>query len=115
MHIASNPVSPIRPVGSNTDITVYLDLSMWVNISVTVSTTWSGPKGHITKTIATLFDNENTTTSAPTYTSTISVRNFQLIHSGLYKCVATILFSFSRLSDGNLNSTTAIITVGKLE
>ena len=114
MQIESNPVSPIQPVGSDTSISVYVQLSMHLNISVMVHTIWSGPNGLLTeRAAATLISRENITTTSPTYTSMITIKNFQLTHSGLYSCTATVLFSFSRFSDGNSYTVRARITVGK--
>lgn len=113
MQIESNPVSPIQPVGSDTNISVYIQLSMHLNISVMVHTVWSGPNGLLTDRTATLISRENTTTTSPTYTSMITIKNFQLTYSGLYSCTATVLFSFSTFSDGNSYTARARITVGK--
>ena len=113
MHIESNPVSPVRPVGSRTNISVYLNLSALLDIPVTVHTAWSGPNGLITKNTATLINRENATTPSPTYKSMISITDFQRTHSGSYYCTASVLFSFSRLSDGNSDTVRIRIIVGK--
>lgn len=54
-----------------------------------------------------------TTALSPTYTSMITIANFQRTHSGLYYCTATVLFSFSRFSDEDSSTAIARITVGK--
>ena len=113
MQIESNPVSPIWPVGSRTNISVYVQLSMHLNIPVMVHIVWSGPNGLLITRTATLISRENITTTSPTYTSMITIKNFQLTHSGLYSCTATVLFSFSRFSDVNSYTVRARITVGK--
>ena len=113
MQIESDPVSPIRPVGSRTNISVYLKLSTHSNIPVTVHTAWNGPNQLSIRDTATLINRENTTKLSPTYTSIITITNFQRRHSGLYYCTATVLFSFSRFSDGDSSTAIARVTVGK--
>ena len=113
MQIESDPVSPIRPVGSRTNISVYLKLSTHSNIPVTVYTAWNGPNRLSIRDTATLINRENTTTVSPTYTSIITITNFQRTHSGLYYCTATVLFSFSRFSDGDSSTAISRVTVGK--
>lgn len=80
---------------------------------MTVHTAWSGPNELVIKNTATLIDRENATTPSPTYISMISITNFQRTHSGLYYCTASVLFSFSKLSDGNCNTARIRIIVGK--
>ena len=59
MQIESDPVSAIRPVGSSTNISMYLKLSTHSNIPVTVHTAWNGPNKLTTKNTATLIKREN--------------------------------------------------------
>ena len=92
----SDPVSPIRPVGSNVTLTCTVELSPAVDVPVTVNTVWTGP------------DEFNTTNTAQpvmgsttTYTSTPIVSSFRSDHSGNYTCTATVTFEspFVKASD----------------
>ena len=83
-----------------------------MNVPVIVSTLWTGPNELMISNNATQSVVGNTTINA-TYTSTLVVRRFQRIHSGVYRCAAKVLFKSSKLSDGNSNSDTITVTVGK--
>ena len=83
-----------------------------MNVPVTVNTVWTGPNDFMTSNTAIQTIMGSTTINA-TYTSTVVVRRFQRIHSGVYRCAAKVLFNSSKLSKGNSNSGTATITVGK--
>ena len=83
--ITSSLASPIRPVGSAVTLTCTVDLSLLVDVPVTVNTQFSAPTG-VTITPVTNSVMENTTR----YTSTAMVSPFGRNQSGEYACTATV-------------------------
>ena len=83
--ITSTPVSPIRPIGSTVTLTCTVDLSLLVDVPVSVTAQISGPMG-VTITPVTNSVMENATR----YTSTATVSPFGREHSGEYTCMATV-------------------------
>ena len=106
--ISSDPVSPIRPVGSNVTLTCTVELSPAVDVPVTVNTVWTGPDGFMTTNTA-----QPVMGSTITYTSTTMVNSFGGDQSGVYNCMATVSSSSSFLTGSGSQSGTARVTVGK--
>ena len=109
--LTSDPLSPIRPIGSNVTLTCTIELSLLVNVPVTVNTEWTGPDGFMTTNIAQRVNIGSTTT----YTSKATVFSFRRTHSGKYICSAAITSLSPFLLDSDTSSATSTITVGKLE
>ena len=84
MNITSDPVSPIRPVGSDVTLNCTVELSTTVDILVIVNTEWTGPDGLTTTNTA-----QPVMGSTTTYTSTAMVSSFGRDQSGVYTCTAT--------------------------
>ena len=103
--ITSDPVSPIRPVGSNVILTCTVELSPVVDVPVTVNTEWTGPDG------VTLSSTTPVMESLTRYTSTVMVSSFGRDQSGNYTCTATVSSTSSFLTDSGSQSETARITV----
>ena len=83
--ITSDPVSPIRPVGSDVTLTCTVELSAAVDVAVTVNTVWTGPAGFMTTNTA-----QPVMGTTTTYTSTAMVSSFGRDQSGDYICAATV-------------------------
>ena len=106
--IISDPVSPIRPVGSHVNLTCTVELSLAVDVPVTVNAAWTGPDWLTTINTARPFMG-----SITTYTSRIMVNSFRRNQSGPYTCRATVSSTSPLLINSSLKSGTANITVGK--
>ena len=110
--VTSDPISPIRPIGSNVTVNCTVELSPAVDVPVTVNTVWTGPDGFMTTNTAQPVILENTTT----YSSTAVVSSFGRDQSGVYNCTATIksMNMSEFLSDSESLSGRMNITVGQL-
>ena len=108
MTITGDPVSPIRPVGSEVTLTCTVVLNPAVDVPVTVNTVWTGPAGFMTTNTA-----QPVMGSTTTYTSTAMVSSFGRDQSGNYTCTATVSSTSLYLTDSRSQSGTARITVGK--
>ena len=108
--ISSDPVSPIRPVGSDVTLTCTVELSPAVVVPdrVTVNTVWTGPDG------VTLSPTTPVMENLTRYTSTAMVDSFGRDHSGDYNCSATIKLTSSNMfiRESNVETGIALITVG---
>ena len=107
--VASDPVSPIRPVGSDVTLTCTVKLSPAVDVPVTVNTMWTGPdRFMITNTAQPVMG------SATTYTSTAMVSSFGRYQSGNYTCTATVtpISLFVILTNSEAKSATLRVTIG---
>ena len=102
--ISSDPISPIRPVGSDVTLTCTMELSPVVDVPVTVNTVWTGPATNTAQTVM---------GSTTTYTSTAMISSFERDQSGVYTCTATVSSTSSFLTDSGSQPGTARITVGK--
>ena len=108
MNILSDPVNPVRPVGSDVTLTYTVELSQAVDVLVTVNTMCTGPGG------VTLSLNAPLMESPTRYTSTVTVNSFGRNNSGNYTCKATINSTSSFLTDSDESMTvTRRVTVGK--
>ena len=107
MTITSDPVSPIRPVGSTVTLTCTVVFSTAVNVEVDVNTAWTGPDGFMTTNTA-----QPVMESTTTYTSTAMVSSFGRNQSGNYTCTATVSLTSSLISS-SMGSMSGRITVGK--
>ena len=108
MTITSNPVSPIRPVGSNVTLTAAIVMSSSVDVPVTVYTRWTGPNDYeISGTAQPVLD------SRINYTSVVEVVRFNRTKSGVYNCTATIRFTTSLITEGNSLIGTLRVGVGE--
>ena len=107
--IASDPANPVRPIGSNVNLTCIVELSPVENISVTfVNTVWTGPAGFMTAHTA-LPVMGNTTT----YTSTTTVNSFGRDQSGVYNCTAAVsTIPTNSFPSGSVMSGVKRVTVG---
>ena len=81
--ISSDPISPIRPVGSDVTLTCVVELSPIVGVSVTVNIQLTNPAGIPRSTTI-------PSVSGSTYTITSMVRSFGRGQSGFYTCRATV-------------------------
>ena len=108
--ISSDPVSPVRPVGSAVTLTCTVELSPAVDVPVIVNTVWTGPDGLTTTNTA-----QPVMDSATTYTSTAMVNSFGRDQSGVYNCTATVSSTSSFLTGSGSQSGTARVTVGKVD
>ena len=107
--VTSNPVSPIRPVGSNVTLTCTVELSpaVHVDVPVIVNTVWTGPDG------VTLSPTTPSMENLTRYTSTAMVNSFGRDQSGNYTCTATVSSTSLFLTDSGSLSGTGRVTVGK--
>ena len=106
--ITSDPVSPIRPVGSDVTLTCTVEFSTVVNVELDVNTVWTGPDGFMTTNTA-----QPVMGSTTTYTSTAMVSSFGRDQSGVYTCTATVSSTSSFITDSGSQSGTTRVTVGK--
>ena len=106
--ISSDPVSPIRPVGSDVTLTCTVELSPAVDVPVTVNIVWTGPDG------VTLSSTTPVMESLTRYTSTAMVSSFGRDQSGVYTCIATLSSASSFITDSGSQSGTARVTVGEI-
>ena len=106
--IASDPVSPVQPVGTIVTLNCNVELDRSVNVSVTVDTVWTGPDNFNWNIMAQQM--RNTTT----YTSRVTVISFGRDQSGDYTCTATVSSASSFIINPTPESTTSRITVGEL-
>ena len=106
--ISSDPIIPIRPVGSAVTLTCTVEFSTAVDVPVTVNTVWTGPDRFMTTNTA-----QSTMGNATTYTSTVMVNSFGRDQSGVYSCTATVSPLSSFLTGSGPQSGTARVTVGK--
>ena len=83
--VTNDPVSPIRPVGSDINLTCTVELSPAVNVPVTVNTVWTGPDEVALSPTTPVMKNFTR------YTSTAMVNSFGRDQSGNYTCTATAL------------------------
>ena len=109
MIVTSDPVSPIRPVGSDVTLTCTVELSPAVDVPVTVNTVWTGPDGFMTTNTA-----QPVRGNPTTYTSTAMVSSFERDQSGNYTCTATVISTFQFISGSELQPGTARITISKM-
>ena len=108
--ITSDPVSPIRPVGSDVTLTCTVVLSTAVSVEVDVSTAWTGPDG-----LETINNAHSVIGSTTTYTSKAMINSFGRDQSGNYTCTATVSSTSSFLTGSGSQSGTARVTVGKVD
>ena len=85
VNISSDPVGPVLPFGSNVTLTCTVELSLAVDVPVTVNTVWTGPDGFMTTNTA-----QPVMGSTTTYTSVAMVSSFGRNQSGNYTCTATV-------------------------
>ena len=105
--VTSNPVSPIRPIGSTVTVTCTMVWSASVDVSVTVNTMLTGPG--IAGSVNRVAQREGSTTN---YISTAMVSSFGRAQSGVYTCTATVTPT-SPFFTSNSASGTARVTVGE--
>ena len=105
--VTSDISNPIRPIGSNVTLTCTVELSLAVDVPVTVNTVWTGPAG---------FNTNNTTQlvngSITTYVSTAVVRSFGREQSGNYNCTATLTLESPFVVPSGPKSGSEFITTG---
>ena len=108
MAVTSDPVSPIQPfVFPNVTLTCTVELSLAVDVPVTVNTVWTGPDGFMTTNTAQRVMGSNTT-----YNSTATVSSFGRDQSGNYTCTA-IFSSTSSFLNNSFQSDVKRVTTGK--
>ena len=108
MTITSNPVSPIRPVGSSITLTAIIETSTAVDVPVTVYTRWTGPNDYeISSTAQPVLDGRIN------YTSVVEVVKFDRTKSGVYNCTATIRFTTPFITEGYSLTGTLRVGVGE--
>ena len=91
MTVTSDPVSPIRPVGSDVTLTCTVELSPAVDVPVTVNTEWTGPDGFMTTNTEEHHNGQN-------YTVSHKIHSFSRRKSGNYSC----LVSYNSTHDDNV-------------
>ena len=106
MIITSDPVSPIRPVGSDATLTCTVELSPAVDVPVTVNVQLSDPAGSPLTITSSLM-------SGFTYISIAIISSFGRDQSGNYTCTAIVSSSFLFFTNSRPQSVAAYITVGK--
>lgn len=84
MSVVSDPISPIRPIGSDVTLTCTVELSTAVNVSVTINIQLTDPSWNVlTATTTYVFGLRHITTAI--------VSSFQRAQSGVYICTATVI------------------------
>ena len=106
MTVTSNPVSPIRPVGSDVTLTCTVELSPAVDVPVTVNVQLIDPAGR-SLTISFV------SVSSSIYASTATISSFGRNRSGVYTCTAFVSSTNIFLSDSDSQSGIARVTTGK--
>lgn len=105
VNVASNPDSPIRPIGADVAVMCTVILSSAVDVPVTVNTIFTGPG---------VFEIKKTTTeNNSTYVSTAMITSFGRNNSGIYSCMATVSSNSPFLYNSTLLSRNTSLTVGK--
>ena len=104
---SSPPATPIRPVGSAITLTCIVELSLVVDVSVTVNTMWTGPSGFVTTNTAQLVMG-----STPTYASRVFISSLRSDQSGVYSCVPTITSQSSFVTNSSSQNTSASTSIG---
>ena len=107
--LTSDPVSPIRPIGSAVNLTCTVELSSAVDVPVTVDTVWTGSDRFTTTNTA-----QPVIGSSATYISIAMVSSFGRNQSGGYICTVSITSLSPFLIDSDESSSVSNITVGKL-
>ena len=104
--LTSDPLSPVWPVGANVTLTCTVELSLAVDVPVTVNVHLSDPAGSplITTT---------TSVSGSNYTTIAMVNSFGREESGNYTCTADITSSSLFFTKSGSKSTISYFTVGK--
>ena len=105
--ISSDPVSPIRPVGTNVTLNCTVELSP-APVTVNVSAEWTRPDGVILSLTTPVMVNSTR------YTSTAIVSSFGRNQSGVYTCTAIVRSTSPFLTDSRSKSGKARVTVGKV-
>ena len=105
--LTSAPVTPIRPIGTDVNLTCTVELSPLVDIAVIVTTEWTGPVGFMTTNTAQPVMGSNTT-----YTSTANVSSFGREESGNYSCRAYVSSTTPFVTGTEEISRVAYITTG---
>ena len=105
MTVTSDPVSPVRPVGSNVVLTCMAVLSSSIDVQVTVrfQISRTNPAG----------SSLSTTTpsmSGSTYTSRAVVSSFGRDQSGVYTCTAVVSSTSLFLTDSSTSGTVRVTT-----
>ena len=104
--ITSDPVSPIRPVGSDVAVTCSVELSPTVDVSaVNILIHLTNPSGSLLPATSLLLDS--------TYTSTAMIKSFNRNHSGVYTCEATLNSGSTYLTESGTLSKDVDITTRK--
>ena len=107
--LLSDPVSPVRPVGSTVTLTCTVEFSPAVDAPVTVWTVWTGPAELLTTNIA-----QPIMGNTSTYTSTTVVSSFGRNQSGSYICTINISSLSPYITDNNGSYYEVVkISVGK--
>ena len=114
MTLSSSLPNPVRPIGSTVTLTCVVritELSLAVDIPVTLNTMWTGPDGF--KTINT---SQPILGSSTTYTGRAVVSSFGRNESGIYTCTASLSLTNLYLISGGTTSGSILVTTGeKLE
>ena len=106
VNVTSDPVSPIRPVGSVVTLTCTVELSPAVDVPVIVNTVWTGPDGFMT-----------TNTAQPvmgnTYSSSVMVSSIGREKSGNYTCSVSVSSANTILTTSEIRVGSARVTTGE--
>ena len=102
MHIVSNQTNPIRPIGSAVLLTCTVELSLAVDVPVTVNNI------HLSDPAESSLTTTTPSVSGSTYTTTATISSFGREQSGTYTCTVSIGSSGSW-------SATKKVTVGKTQ
>lgn len=104
--ITSEPISPIRPIGSTAAVICSVELSPSVDVPVNVSVQISDPSGS-------LLVISDSSVSESTHTSKAMVSSFDRNQSGLYTCEATLISVSPFLTESGTLSKDIYITTSK--
>ena len=104
--VTSDPVSPIRPIGSDVTLTCTVELSPAVDVPVTVNTVWTGPD---------MFMTTNTAqhVMGNTYRSLVMVSSFGRDKSGNYTCSVSVSSDNTIPSTSDVRVGSARVTTGE--
>ena len=106
MAVTSDPVSPIRPIGSNITLSCIVELSPAVDVPVTVNFQLSNPNDSL------LIITDSSEYDS-TYVAMAMVTSFNRDVSGNYTCSAYISSSFLFISNSRSKIALTYVTVGK--
>ena len=109
--LSSSITNPIRPVGSEVTLTCTVELTLVIDVPVTVNMVRILPAGFMTTNTAQPVMGSNTT-----YSSTATVSSFERSDSGVYTCRAIVSSASANtyIRDSNTESHAIRVTTGEM-